>query len=768
MEYKINITKPGRYLIKLRSNKKNPNASEENDVWLKVDDGTWYKTYNGHPSSNQWVWNTQYEIVHHENIPEAYADLTTGIHSLYLSGRSKGFYIDRIHLYLPNIVNDPLNLDHPESEYREMTTSPLSCNSTCSTNTQCSNTNPNWFCSQQYTLGTWIDNSLSIASIQYIENGVTKTDSGTNYGLNQYIDNGTRKQHLIKSNKIFYRTETPGVGWSSWTNVTPNVSNVGCDLYNDCGGNIVGFNSYIKPDGKTEQHLLRRNTTSYKNFSRNNDNGWSLWEDVTSHTSSVGSGLMTNFTSYVHSDGYILQSIVRGGVLWERTNLGGWQPWSINEDLSSCAGTGTNKCGNGTLISIERSILSDGTDVLHLFRENNKHYARLASPADKRCRLKTNPVSTSCSPAPTTTPTPTATATPTPTPTPTNTPTNTSVPGDTTPPPTALTCTKTHTLANNAILNSNVVYKIKLNNGALSPDGTVIVRDDYDDDLEIVEKPAWCTAKTSAVQSAVLGISDTYSERGSVLVSILFFSLLAGGATYLIVLQNREIIGWKLIKEKPYLAGILATGAVLVVGSIYFLITQEDVSPTDTPALSTEKYLECNIPAGTDTITYTMKIKGTVGSTINNTAEVKTGTSPSVKTCSTSFVIKSAGDTATPTPTKDPSVTPSVTPTMTNTPVPTPTKEEPPITTEPPVGFICGPADTNGNGYFDIIDFGGRYVGFASNYQKTCDDTEEMRQTYSPCGGKDVVPDQYGNFGKIDILDFQSFAQRYNSKICDL
>jgi len=467
MEYKINITQPGRYEIRLRANKKNPEPSEDNDVWLKIDNGTWYKTYNANQDINKWSWNTQYEIEHHVNTPPAYAELTAGVHTLYLSGRSKGFYIDRIHLYLPGTAN-PEDTSHPESEYRaiaEPTTPPLSCNSICLTDAQCSNANSNWFCSQQYNWGSWTDNSSYIESIQYIENGVTKTDTGTNYGFNQYVTNGVTQQHLIKSNKIYYRTNTPGTGWSSWTNVTHNVSDVGCNLYGDCGGSIVGFNSYIKPTGGTEQHLLRRNTTSYKIFSRNNDNGWSPWEDVTSHTSSVGSGQMTSFTSYVHSDGYILQSIVRGGVLWERTNLGGWKPWSINSDLSSCAGTGTGKCGNGTLISVERSVLSDGTDILHLFRENNKHYARLASPTDKRCRLKTNMFSASCSAPPTTTVTPALTKTPTPTPTPTKTstptptrtptltptptrtptpvPTNTSAPGQTPVPTHTFTPTNT-------------------------------------------------------------------------------------------------------------------------------------------------------------------------------------------------------------------------------------------------------------------------------------------------------------------------------------
>lgn len=115
ISYQLNIASPGRYLINLRSNKKDPNASEDNDVWMRVDSGQWYKTYNGNQQINQWNWNTQYEIVQHQDIPAAFADFTSGLHTLSLSGRSNGFYIDRIHLYLPNLITDPFSTSHPES-----------------------------------------------------------------------------------------------------------------------------------------------------------------------------------------------------------------------------------------------------------------------------------------------------------------------------------------------------------------------------------------------------------------------------------------------------------------------------------------------------------------------------------------------------------------------------------------------------------------------------------------------------------------------------
>lgn len=273
---------------------------------------------------------------------------------------------------------------------------PIRCDSVCNSDSVCQEANSSWFCSQQYNYNAWTDDSAYLGTINYTENGITKSDSGTNYGLNQYVENGITNQHLVKSNKLYYRTNTPGQGWSPWTNVTQHISNVGCDIFADCGGSIVGFNSYLKPDGKTEQHVLRRNATSYKIFTRNNDNGWSKWTDVTSHTSSVGSGQMTSFTSFVHKDGYIVQNIVRGGVLWERTNLGGWKPWAKNNGLSSCVGTTSGKCGSTTLVSYEKSLLSNGDEVLHIFRDGNKNYSRVATPLEERCRSKSNIWSNTC------------------------------------------------------------------------------------------------------------------------------------------------------------------------------------------------------------------------------------------------------------------------------------------------------------------------------------------------------------------------------------
>ncbi len=104
---------------------------------------------------------------------------------------------------------------------------------------------------------------------------------------------------------------------------------------------------------------------------------------------------------------------------------------------------------------------------------------------------------------------------------------------------------------------------------------------------------------------------------------------------------------------------------------------------------------------------------------------------------------------ATPTPTTIPgsSPTPTSTPIVENTPTPTMVTAN-----------ICGRADSDNNGVFDITDF----VTFAAAYQdgnRTCDDTAV---NYGVCGGRDVDRD-----GRLNIADFggtNGFASRYFPK----
>lgn len=336
-----------------------------------------------------------------------------------------------------------------------------------------------------------------------------------------------------------------------------------------------------------------------------------------------------------------------------------------------------------------------------------------------------------------------------------------------------------------AYLDSKVTYTIELAYPTPGVEGTVVLRDDYSDGMEIdlASLPDGCSVPevlgASTVNTGdgkVLGVSDYYTERGSLLISVILLSIVAGGTAYVIVINNKESIKSELFRKSPYLAGLLATGAVLIIGGALIVLTRNDIAPSDTPAL-TGKYIECTVPAGTTTISYDMTIKGEVGEEVSNVAEVSTNGVYSLETCENTFTIEEGEvtNTLTPTPVEN-TVTPTPTPvegTVTPTPTPlvgtvTPSPTPLDVTPTPTViGVACGPADIitgqGQNDKFDIVDFGGT-GGFASFYGKTCNDSASdfsNPETGVDCKGKDVTLDNV-----VNIFDFISFAERYAKASC--
>ena len=330
-------------------------------------------------------------------------------------------------------------------------------------------------------------------------------------------------------------------------------------------------------------------------------------------------------------------------------------------------------------------------------------------------------------------------------PTPSTTTVPNETPGATNPVHTPLACSKVYD-SEELVLDGNVIYTITLDDTAPGPDGTVIVSDRINSKLEIIEHPLYCDVVEQEVMSSVLGVSDFYTERGSLLFTIILFSLLAGGVAYVIVVRNRNEIQWKLVADKPYLAALLAMSAVLAIGAIYFLSDQADVSPGDVPAATLSDVLVCNVPEGVEEFTYTAKIVGAKsGDLISNTAQVNTGTNTTINECSTEFIVGES----------DPTTTPQVS----DTPIPEPSDTGMPATPAPtfhPEAIFCGPSDLENDGVLDIWDFGGVGVGFAQKYQKYCNDTPAQRAEYNECGAKDI-----NNDNQIEFNDFISFARRY-------
>ena len=105
LSYNFLITKPGVYTLKMRNYHSCEDFTECNDVFVRMDDGNWRKNFNH--TLSQWDWNSQQDI--HHVFTDSQFLLKEGMHTLYISGRSKDFSIDKIALY---------HKDTPENAYK--------------------------------------------------------------------------------------------------------------------------------------------------------------------------------------------------------------------------------------------------------------------------------------------------------------------------------------------------------------------------------------------------------------------------------------------------------------------------------------------------------------------------------------------------------------------------------------------------------------------------------------------------------------------------
>jgi hypothetical protein len=95
LAYAFHVLHPGRYRLLLRNRHDFEDSTLQNDCFTRLDGGTWLKTFSS--QRGQWTWATNHE---HEGGPKPPAsyELSAGLHTLELSGRSRGFSVDRIHL----------------------------------------------------------------------------------------------------------------------------------------------------------------------------------------------------------------------------------------------------------------------------------------------------------------------------------------------------------------------------------------------------------------------------------------------------------------------------------------------------------------------------------------------------------------------------------------------------------------------------------------------------------------------------------------------
>lgn len=89
----------GEWLLNLRNRHDHPDATEENDVWIRMDGGPWIKVFSNMPGSvGAWTFETRFDFGIGDQ-PDANYMLTPGAHRIEFSGRSNGFKMDRLHLY---------------------------------------------------------------------------------------------------------------------------------------------------------------------------------------------------------------------------------------------------------------------------------------------------------------------------------------------------------------------------------------------------------------------------------------------------------------------------------------------------------------------------------------------------------------------------------------------------------------------------------------------------------------------------------------------
>ncbi len=116
------VDEPGEYFVKLRmSHLGAPAGDQENDCWLKVNDGDWDKAV--HPSGRMAEGFTFHTVMEPSGgvFTSPLFDMSAGVNTVYLSGRSNNFRVDRIHIYKSSGVSDPENLSYPESPKEDST-----------------------------------------------------------------------------------------------------------------------------------------------------------------------------------------------------------------------------------------------------------------------------------------------------------------------------------------------------------------------------------------------------------------------------------------------------------------------------------------------------------------------------------------------------------------------------------------------------------------------------------------------------------------------
>jgi|AntRauTorcE11897_2_1112592.scaffolds.fasta_scaffold15458_2 hypothetical protein len=102
LSYPFKISQPGNYTVKIRNYHDCEDFTECNDIFAKMNEGSWEKNFNH--TLSEWDWDSRQDIEH--VFSDATYELKAGTHTLYLSGRSQDFSIDKIAIFLEGTSKD--------------------------------------------------------------------------------------------------------------------------------------------------------------------------------------------------------------------------------------------------------------------------------------------------------------------------------------------------------------------------------------------------------------------------------------------------------------------------------------------------------------------------------------------------------------------------------------------------------------------------------------------------------------------------------------
>ncbi len=111
MTYPILINTPGDYVLRIRNFHDHPANDQQNDVWIRLDNGPWIKAFSS--VSFEWTWLTAYDL---EGGPQdaVFENLQPGGHIFEMSARSHGFRMDRVAIYQSGLPGeDPAKPQSP-------------------------------------------------------------------------------------------------------------------------------------------------------------------------------------------------------------------------------------------------------------------------------------------------------------------------------------------------------------------------------------------------------------------------------------------------------------------------------------------------------------------------------------------------------------------------------------------------------------------------------------------------------------------------------